>query len=78
MNEEEGWNYRVEVNGNFLINVKFFDEGIFVLLMNDKYVLIDSVLFKFLCILVDCVGVVEFEVKLINVGFENDWNKVNF
>lgn len=51
---------------------------VWVVLMNDKYVLIDSVLFKFLCILVDCVGVVEFEVKLINVGFENDWNKVNF
>lgn len=66
------------MNGILVINLRCFDEVIFVLLFNDKYVLLESLFFKLLCILVDCIGVVEFEVKFINVGFENDRNKVNF
>lgn len=66
------------MNGILVINLRCFDEVIFVLLFNDKYVFLESLFFKLLCILVDCIGVVEFEVKFINVGFENDRNKVNF
>ena len=76
-NEEEGRNHRAEVNGNSSINAKSSDEGISASSMNDKHVLTDSAPPKPPRILADRAGVVEFEVKLINVGSENDRNKAN-
>lgn len=61
------------VNGDvvMLVKIMYFDE----LLIVDKN---DSVLFKLLRILVDKKGVVEFEVKLINVGLEGDKGEFDY
>lgn len=66
-----------EVNGTSAINVRASDEPISASPMNDKHVSPESPPPKPPRILADRTGVVEFEVKLINVGSETDQNKAN-
>lgn len=62
-----------EMNGTSAIN----DEARSASPMNDKHVSPESAPPKPPRILADRTGVVEFEVKLINVGSKNDQNKAN-
>lgn len=66
-----------EMNGTSAINVRPSDEPISASPLNDKHVSPESPPPKPPRILADRTGVVEFEVKLINVGSENDRNKAN-
>jgi len=68
-----------EMNGTSAINARRSDEGISASPSNDtsKHVSPESPPPKPPRILADRAGVVEFEVKLINVGSENDRNKAN-
>lgn len=75
--DEEKRAHRGEVNGTSSINVRSSDEAISASSLNDKHVVLDSAPPKPPRILADRAGVVEFEVKLINVGPENDKNKAN-
>ena len=66
-----------EMNGTSAINARRSDEAISASPLNDKHVSPESPPPKPPRILADRTGVVEFEVKLINVGSENDRNKAN-
>lgn len=66
-----------EMNGTSAINVRRSDEPISASQLNDKNGSPESPPPKPPRILADRAGVVEFEVKLINVGSENDQNKAN-
>lgn len=66
-----------EMNGTSVINPRRSDEVISASPSNDKHVSPESPPPKPPRILADRTGVVEFEVKLINVGSENDRNKAN-
>lgn len=66
-----------EMNGTSAINTRRSDEVISASPSNDKHVSPESPPPKPPRILADRTGVVEFEVKLINVGSENERNKAN-
>lgn len=66
-----------EMNGTSAINVRASDEPISASPMNDKHVSTEGAPPKPPRILADRTGVVEFEVKLINVGSESEQNKAN-
>ena len=76
--DEEKQRVRIgEVNGTSSINVRPSDEAISASPLSDKHGTPESAPPKPPRILADRAGVVEFEVKLINVGSKNDQNKAN-